>query len=281
MLVIIEVEMIMRLFHGKHLRLSLAVFGTLLLLTVKLVGHTGSDLSQSGAHLRQFGANGFGIHILPVGRNTVNSKALGINTELLADHIADADSLEAHLSAAVAVALNGKLGKRKLLCDILYQLNAVIKAALDIERLIFVLVERAHTRLRHFVTQLNIDGRGIDHYGDNILCVTGIAHPEPMVAELRRSTKVKHMAFGDHHDFSARDMARIRDTFASLPGSNNIIVTTEKDAVRLRGKTTGLPVYVLPVEVAFHKSAERDFDFLVESSVRENISFLSKLSIWS
>lgn len=131
---------------------------------------------------------------------------------------------------------------------------------------------------------LDLDGQpaGVDmRHADNILCVTGIAHPEPMVAELRRSTKVKHLAFGDHHDFSARDMARIRDTFASLPGSNNIIVTTEKDAVRLRGKTTGLPVYVLPVEVAFHKSAERDFGFLVESSVRENISFLSKLSIWS
>lgn len=115
----------------------------------------------------------------------------------------------------------------------------------------------------------------------NILCVTGIAHPEPMVAELRRSTKVHHLAFGDHHDFSVRDIARIRDTFAALPGSNNIIVTTEKDAMRLRGLADGLPVYVLPVEVAFHKSPERDFDFLIESSVRENISFLSKLRIWS
>lgn len=131
---------------------------------------------------------------------------------------------------------------------------------------------------------LKLDGQsaGIDlRRADNILCVTGIAHPEPMVAELRRSTKVHHLPFGDHHDFSARDMARIRDTFAALSGSNKIIVTTEKDAVRLRGLSEGLPVYVLPVEVAFHKSAERDFDYLIESSVRENISFLSKLSIWS
>lgn len=131
---------------------------------------------------------------------------------------------------------------------------------------------------------LTLDGQpaGIGlRRADNILCVTGIAHPEPMVAELRRSTKVYHLPFGDHHDFSARDMARIRDTFAALPGSNKIIVTTEKDAVRLRGLSEGLPVYVLPVEVAFHKSAERDFDYLIESSVRENISFLSKLSVWS
>lgn len=115
---------------------------------------------------------------------------------------------------------------------------------------------------------------------DNVLCVTGIAHPEPMLAELRRTTKVRHLAFSDHHDFTKGDMARIRDSFASLSGSNNIIVTTEKDAMRLRGLADGLPVYVLPVEVAFHKESDKDFDTLIESSVRENISFLSKLSIW-
>lgn len=115
----------------------------------------------------------------------------------------------------------------------------------------------------------------------NILAVTGIAHPEPMLAELRRSSKVHHLAFGDHHDFCARDIARIRDTFAALPGSNNIIVTTEKDAVRLQGLTGDLPVYVLPVEVAFHKENDKDFDSLIEASVRENYSFLGKLSIWS
>lgn len=116
---------------------------------------------------------------------------------------------------------------------------------------------------------------------DNILCITGIAHPEPMLAELRRHTKVQHMAFADHHDFTMRDIARIKADFDALAGSNNIIVTTEKDAMRLRGKTEGLPVYVLPVEVAFHKENDKDFDTLIEASVRENISFLGKLSIWS
>lgn len=131
---------------------------------------------------------------------------------------------------------------------------------------------------------LTLDGRaaGIDlRHVDNVLAITGIAHPESMLAELRRSTKVHHMAFADHHNFSVRDINRISDTFAALKGNNNIIVTTEKDAMRLRGKTGDLPIYILPVEVAFHKTAERDFDFLIEFTVRENISFLSKLSIWS
>lgn len=116
---------------------------------------------------------------------------------------------------------------------------------------------------------------------DNILAVTGIAHPEPMIAELRQYTKVQPLAFADHHDFSKHDIARIKEAFASLSGSNNIIVTTEKDAMRLHGLTDGLPVFVLPIDVAFHKENDKDFDTLIESSVRENISFLSKLSIWS
>lgn len=123
----------------------------------------------------------------------------------------------------------------------------------------------------------NIDLRRIGY----VLAVTGIAHPEPMVEEIKRSCKVRHLAFADHRDYTASDVARIRSAFEELPQGNNIIITTEKDAMRLRGKTEGLPVYVLPVEVAFHKEKDLDFDQVIESSVRENISFLSKLSIWS
>ena len=129
-----------------------------------------------------------------------------------------------------------------------------------------------------------LDGRPVEvdlRRVDNVLCVTGIANPQPLIAELRRSTKVKHLSFGDHHDFTKSDLVSIRDTFAALPGNNNIIVTTEKDAMRLDGLCDGLPVFILPIEVAFHKENDKDFDKLIESSVRENISFLSKLSIWS
>ena len=116
---------------------------------------------------------------------------------------------------------------------------------------------------------------------EHVLVVTGIAHPEPMIEEVRRSCKAQHMSFGDHHDYTKRDIAHIRAAFEAMPGQRKIILTTEKDATRLRGLTDGLPVYVLPVKVAFHKDNDMDFDRLIESSVRENISFLSKLSIWS
>ena len=116
---------------------------------------------------------------------------------------------------------------------------------------------------------------------DRVLAVTGIAHPEPMLDELKKRCKLQHLRFADHHDYTVRDINRIADTFNSMPGKNKIILTTEKDAMRLHGKTADLPVYILPVKVAFHKDNDMDFDRIIESSVRENISFLSKLSIWS
>ena len=121
-----------------------------------------------------------------------------------------------------------------------------------------------------------VDLRRVDH----VLAVTGIAHPEPLVDELRRLTKVQHMPFADHHAFTARDVAEIRKTFDAIPGDRKVILTTEKDAVRLRPLAEGLPVYVQPVEVRFHPSSEADFDTLIESTVKENISFLNKLNIW-
>ena len=102
-----------------------------------------------------------------------------------------------------------------------------------------------------------------------------------MIDELRRNCKLQHMCFADHHNYTQRDIARIADTFKNMQGQRKIILTTEKDATRLRGLTKDLPVYILPVKVAFHKDGDLDFDRVIESSVRENISFLSKLSIWS
>ncbi len=119
------------------------------------------------------------------------------------------------------------------------------------------------------------------HRLDGVLAVTGIANPKPMLDELSRNCHVQHLGFPDHHAFTKGDIARIRETFDSMRGVNKIIITTEKDAMRLQGMTDNLPVYVLPITVAFHKETEMDFDKIIESTVHENISFLNKLSIWS
>ena len=69
---------------------------------------------------------------------------------------------------------------------------------------------------------------------DGVLLLTGIAHPRYFVRHFKKYPfKVKVDHFPDHHNFTRNDIDQITKKFASLPGERKIIVTTEKDAVRL------------------------------------------------
>lgn len=69
---------------------------------------------------------------------------------------------------------------------------------------------------------------------DTAMLITGIANPRGFVRHFKSypfKKKVYH--FPDHHDFSRDDIEKIEQKFNSLPGLRKIILTTEKDAVRL------------------------------------------------
>lgn len=118
----------------------------------------------------------------------------------------------------------------------------------------------------------------------HMLCVTGIANPDPLLAELRlRNIKVDHMRFSDHHDFVASDIEAIHKRFDAIAGQSKIIITTEKDAIRLRETLRNYegerpPIYYLPMSIHFHDEDGNSFTKHITSIVRENISFLSRLS---
>jgi len=66
-----------------------------------------------------------------------------------------------------------------------------------------------------------------------VLLITGIANPKPLESYLKRFYKVDSIIFSDHHQFTAADLARIHAKFDTFTPQNSIIVTTEKDFVRL------------------------------------------------
>lgn len=69
---------------------------------------------------------------------------------------------------------------------------------------------------------------------DGVMLLTGIAHPRYLVRYFRQYPfKVKVDHYPDHHDFTKRDIQDIEKKFKAMPGQRKIIVTTEKDAVRL------------------------------------------------
>lgn len=77
------------------------------------------------------------------------------------------------------------------------------------------------------------------------LLVAGIAKPQPFYDFLKIEGD-DVLTFPDHHDFSAKDLEAIRKH-----AQDRIVVTTEKDYVRLKDKALGVPLYYLPMEAAF------------------------------
>ncbi|WP_226063130.1 tetraacyldisaccharide 4'-kinase [Kaistella polysaccharea] len=68
----------------------------------------------------------------------------------------------------------------------------------------------------------------------DILLITGIANPKPLVKHLSKfSERVKHLKFRDHHNFSDQDIKNILAEYKKL-GEYKLILTTEKDYVRLK-----------------------------------------------
>ncbi|HZI65359.1 MAG TPA: tetraacyldisaccharide 4'-kinase [Thermoanaerobaculia bacterium] len=84
--------------------------------------------------------------------------------------------------------------------------------------------------------------------GRRFVAVCGIAHPKAFFTSLSELDLAPDelLAFPDHHRYGRRDLERIRRA-ADRSGSA-WIATTEKDAVKLRGKTS-LPVVVVRLEV--------------------------------
>jgi tetraacyldisaccharide 4'-kinase len=100
-----------------------------------------------------------------------------------------------------------------------------------------------------------------------VLLVTGIANPAPLKKWLHdKAGTYYEMAYGDHHIFTIDDLNSIIRRFNSIQSTNKIILTTEKDAVRLIKFKQALqdsPFYVLPIEPRFLFGEEDRFTDLI------------------
>ena len=109
----------------------------------------------------------------------------------------------------------------------------------------------------------------------HILLVTGIASATPLVEKLREHTDyIIHMEYGDHHNFTKAELQDISKRFASINSEDKIIITTEKDAARLRGMQPDSSItenlYVLPIEVEFLQEQQQSFNKYITDYVSKN-----------
>jgi tetraacyldisaccharide 4'-kinase len=108
------------------------------------------------------------------------------------------------------------------------------------------------------------------------LLVTGIAEPKPLITHLEsHGIEVEPLQFSDHHDFTATDMHQINSRFNAIEGSQKIILTTEKDAVRLK-HNENYPeslidnVFYLPISVEIMGGGEKDFENKLLKHVKQD-----------
>lgn len=111
-----------------------------------------------------------------------------------------------------------------------------------------------------------------------ILLVAGIASPKLMQKYLKHySANIELMIFPDHHNYSPSDIQSILNKFQSINKEYKIIITTEKDSMRLKDITDindeiKEAMYYLPVKINFLEEEKKSFNKKILNYVGDNKS---------
>jgi len=106
--------------------------------------------------------------------------------------------------------------------------------------------------------------------GRDIVVLAAIANTEYLMDHLERHDNTYHlMSFTDHHRFTVDEVSQMSQLFAQLKNDQKLVLTTEKDAVRLETHRRFLlekriPVFVLPVSVEFLDNDGPRFDAYIK-----------------
>ena len=101
-----------------------------------------------------------------------------------------------------------------------------------------------------------------------ILLVTGIANPTPLTDYFKnKKLNFQHLKYPDHHHFSLNELREINAAYESLSATNKIILTTEKDYVRIFGKLKNLHYISIKTTFITHQN---EFDNLIKNYVEQS-----------
>jgi len=104
----------------------------------------------------------------------------------------------------------------------------------------------------------------------SVLLLTGIADPAPLLVHVRKlSPEVADLPFPDHHEFTAGDLQKAAARMATFAAAQKMLVTTEKDAMRLlphlrTGPLANIPIAVIGIRAMILNEPERFTQLLIE-----------------
>ena len=95
-----------------------------------------------------------------------------------------------------------------------------------------------------------------------------------------KNTIIDKLEYPDHYNLTNKDIDKLINRYNSQKQENTIIVTTEKDSMRLKNfeQLTNLPIYVLPIGLTITSSVCKSVEFrdIILDDVRKNKGY-SKL----
>ena len=111
--------------------------------------------------------------------------------------------------------------------------------------------ELNYLKLKPAFFSKNLDS--IENY--HVILLTSIANPFLLFKEvLKRTKNITHLKYKDHHNFNDYDIKEIIKKYYKNKNVKKVILTTEKDIVKLskyKDKFKGINMYVLPIKIKF------------------------------
>ncbi|MEE9438272.1 MAG: tetraacyldisaccharide 4'-kinase [Saprospiraceae bacterium] len=112
----------------------------------------------------------------------------------------------------------------------------------------------------------------------DVILISAIANTDYLLSYLESQVgSIHHMNYEDHHLFTERDIDYIDTVYKNRDTTRKLILTTEKDAMRLdlhreELEKLKIPIYILPTEVKFHFEEGKLFednikDFLLKFKI--------------
>ncbi|MBS0010800.1 MAG: tetraacyldisaccharide 4'-kinase [Bacteroidales bacterium] len=110
----------------------------------------------------------------------------------------------------------------------------------------------------------------------NVLLVTGIAQSRPLVTYLEsHKLRISHLKYPDHHHYTKGDLKKISEMYHALPAGERCMITSEKDAVRMREGVSAddFPddkLFYLRINIVFLNDEALEFNKYIFNYVRKN-----------
>jgi len=109
----------------------------------------------------------------------------------------------------------------------------------------------------------------------DVVLISAIANTKYLMDYLNSEVRdIVQMNYEDHHLFTETDIDYINTVYSNREAKRKLIITTEKDAMRLdlhkeKLAKLNIPIFVLPTKVVFHDNDGEAFDKNIQSFLSE------------